>query len=104
MKNALLTILLLFVLDAASAQKTDNYISATIDGKLWKAEAKRLKFKAREMGYLVLCAFEVNPDVQVWIRMWYQGDAPAPGTYAIEDLKGLEGKSTKENRPAGCGL
>lgn len=95
MKNVLLTVLLIFVLDVASAQKTDNYISATIDGEEWKAEAKRLKFKAREMGYLVLGAFEVNPDVQVWIRMWYQGNAPAPGTYAIEDLNGLEGKKYK---------
>ncbi len=100
MKKLLLFFLFFLILDFTYAQKTDNYIAATIDGKAWKAEAKRLKFKFKNMKYLSLAGFEVNPDVQVWIRIWHQGDAPKPGTYPIEDLEEME---KRKYRPKSAG-
>ncbi len=81
----------------ALAQETDNFISATVDGKEWKAEAKRLKipFRKKNFNYLALVGFKVNPDEQLWVRLYYFTDSLQPGTFPIEDLAEIEKKNYK---------
>ncbi|TDB68052.1 hypothetical protein [Arundinibacter roseus] len=96
MKNFTLTLLLGFLtLAPIFAQESGNYISATIDGKEWKAEAKRLKIPVKNVRYLALAGFEISPDVQLWLRFYYSGDALQPGTYPIESLEEMEKKGYK---------
>ncbi len=78
------------------AQDYGNYISCKVDGEEWKAEAKRLKIPMKNVDYLALAAFEVNPDVQVWIRLFYFTDSLKPGTYPIISEKELEKISRKK--------
>ena len=98
MKKIFVSLLLVSsCLAGAFAQQTDNFISATIDGKEWKAEAKRLKipFRKKDFNYLALAGFEVSPDVQLWIRLYYFTDELKPGTFPIEDLNEMEERKYK---------
>ena len=98
MKKLLICLVLLGgCLESTLAQKTDNFISATIDGEAWEAEAKRLKLTMRkkDFNYLALAAFKVNPDEQLWVRLYYFTDELKPGTYPIEDLARMEKKKYK---------
>jgi len=85
MKKLLFTTLLflLGMMNMISAQESANYISCKVDGKEWKAEAKRMKIAVTGFEYLALAAFKVSPDVQVWIRFYYYADSLKPGTYPI---------------------
>ena len=80
----------------ARAQEYSNYISCKVDGKEWKAEAKRLKIPVEGFSYLALAGFKVNPDVQVWIRLYYFTDSLKPGTYPIMSEKELDKVSKKK--------
>ncbi len=98
MKKIFLSLLLVGCsLFQALAQESNNFISATIDGKEWKAEAKRLKipFHKKDFNYLALAGFEVNPDVQLWIRLYYFTEELKPGTFPIEDLGEMEKRKYK---------
>ena len=104
MKRILISLTLVFCcLIQAVAQKTDNFISATIDGKEWKAEAKRLKipFRKKDFNYLALAGFEVSPDVQLWIRLYYFTEELKSGTYPIEDLTEMEKRKYKPKSDGG---
>jgi hypothetical protein len=92
MKKLFALLVLLALLPAGYAQTTGNFISATIDGKEWKAEAKRLRIPISGFNYLALAGFEVSPDVQLWIRLYYLDDELRPGTYPIESLEETERK------------
>ena len=65
------------------AQDYPNYISCKVDGKDWKAEAKKMKIPVTGFEYLALGAFQVSPDIQIWIRLYYFTDSLKPGTYPI---------------------
>lgn len=52
----------------------------------------------KNVKYLAVAAFKVNPDVQVWIRLFYFTDSLKPGTYPIISQKKLE-KVSRKNRP-----
>ena len=78
------------------AQELTNYISCKVDGKEWKAEAKRLKIPVSGFEYLGLGAFQVSPDVQVWIRLYYFSDSLKPGKYQILAEDKLESESKKK--------
>lgn len=92
-----ISVLFLFIafVSTAVAQNTTNYIAATIDGKEWKAEAKRLKIPVNSFNYLAFAGFEVNPDVQLWIRLYYFDTELKPGTYPIESLEAMDKKGFK---------
>lgn len=92
MKKILVALLLILSAWTSMAQKTDDYISATVDGKEWKAEAKRLKIPVNSFRYLAFAGFEVSPDVQLWIRLYYFDDDLKPGTYPIESLEAMDKK------------
>ena len=92
-------IVLLFLLGIGSALKAQdfkNYISCKVDGKDWKAEAKRVKIPVSGFEYLSLAAFQVSPDVQVWITFYYFSDSLKPGTYEILSEDDLESKAKKK--------
>lgn len=80
------------------AQDYSNYISCKVDGEEWKAEAQRLKIPMRNVDYLALAGFKVNPDVQVWIRFLYFTDSLKRGTYPIISEKELEKVSRKKRK------
>ncbi len=80
----------------AGAQEYSDFISCKVDGKEWKAEAKRMNIPMKNMSYLALGAFEVNPDVQVWIRLFYFTDSLNPGTYPVTSEEELESASKKK--------
>lgn len=94
----LLVMLLLFAgfSGLSVAQEFTNYISCTVDGKEYKAEARRLKIPVRGFEYLAIASFQVSPDVQVWIRLYYFSDSLKPGTYQIFDENDLESESKKK--------
>ena len=97
--NKLIFIFLLGLLCCGSfvqAQGPSNYISCKVDGKEWKAEAKRLKIPVKGFSYLALAGFKVNPDVQVWIRLYYFTDSLKPGTYPSMSEKELDKVSKKK--------
>ena len=81
---------------ALNAQDFKNYISCKVDGKDWKAEAKRVKIPVSGFEYLSLAAFQVSPDVQVWITFYYFSDSLKPGTYDILSEDDLESKAKKK--------
>lgn len=80
----------------SDAQEFTNYISCKVDGKEYKAEARRLKIPVRGFEYLAIASFQVSPDVQVWIRLYYFSDSLKPGTYQIFDENDLESESKKK--------
>ncbi|MFH1121674.1 MAG: hypothetical protein V1775_17775 [Bacteroidota bacterium] len=92
MKN-LVMIVFLVILGPGSllhAQDLTNFISCKVDGKEWKAGAKRMKIPVTGFEYLALGAFQISPDVQVWIRLYYFTDSLKPGNYPViseEDMK-----------------
>lgn len=90
-------------LSTTYAQHTDNFISADVDGKEWKAEAKRLKIPIRkkDFNYLALVGFKVNPDEQLWVRLYYFTESLKPGTYPIEDLAEMEKRNYKPKSESG---
>ena len=98
MKKLVLFVLIAFMgmSNTVKAQEIGNFISCKVDGKEWKAEAKRIKIPTKNMNYLALAGFEVNPDVQVWIRLFYFTDSLKPGTYPIMSEKELEKVSKKK--------
>lgn len=83
-------------LNAGYAQDFKNYISCKVDGKEYKAEARRMKIPVSGFEYLALASFQVSPDVQVWIRMYYFSDSLKPGTYNILSEDDLESESKKK--------
>lgn len=95
---ALLTIGLLLG-SMIQAQNPENYISCKVNGKEWKAEAKRMKIPIKGFEYLALAAFQVSPDVQVWIRLYYWADSLKPGTYPILSEKELDSGKKADRRP-----
>ena len=98
MKTLALTLLLLLsgIGSMLHAQEFTNYISCKVDGKEWKAEAKRMKIPVSGFEYLALAAFQVSPDVQVWIRLYYLQGNLKPGTYPILIEDNLETESRKK--------
>lgn len=98
MKKIAFTILLILLCigSVLHAQEFANYISCNVDGKEWKAEAKRMKIPVSGFEYLALAAFQVSPDVQVWIRLYYFSDSLKPGTYQILTEDNLESESKKK--------
>ncbi|HEV7350742.1 hypothetical protein [Telluribacter sp.] len=79
---------------AVWAQTPDNTFQATINGKEWKAKAQRLKIPVSDFNYLAIAGMEVNPDVQLWIRLYYFGELK-PGTYPVLTMRELESKYEK---------
>ncbi len=78
------------------AQDFTNYISCTVDGKEYKAEARRMKIPISGFEYLALASFQVSPDVQVWIQLYYFSDSLKPGTYPILSEEDIDSKSRKK--------
>jgi len=96
-KSTLIVFLFLLCIGSAlNAQDFKNYISCKVDGKDWKAEAKRVKIPVSGFEYLSLAAFQVSPDVQVWITFYYFSDSLKPGTYDILSEDDLESKAKKK--------
>ncbi|MHC1774712.1 MAG: hypothetical protein AB9834_04790 [Lentimicrobium sp.] len=85
MRKIIITVLLIFsgIIGTLNAQEFANYISCKVDGKEYKAEARRMKIPVKGFEYLALASFQVSPDVQVWIQMYYFSDSLKPGTYPI---------------------
>jgi hypothetical protein len=94
-----LTFILLIILSIAgsrlNAQDYKNFISCKVDGKEWKAEAKRMQIPINGFEYLALAAFQINPDVQVWITLYYFTDSLKPGTYPIISEQDIESEARK---------
>lgn len=80
----------------SEAQEFTNFISCKVDGKEYKAEAKKIKIPVSGFSYLALASFQVSPDVQVWLRFYYFTDSLKPGTYEIISEEGLENESKKK--------
>jgi hypothetical protein len=81
-QTVLFTLMLVFVFQS-QAQEYKNYISCLVDGNEYHAEARRLKLPFKNVDYLAVAAFKVNPDIQVWIRIFAFKDELKPGTYQI---------------------
>lgn len=98
MRKIVFTVLLILAGFGGSlhAQDFTNYISCKADGKEWKAEARRMKIPVSGFEYLAVAAFQVSPDVQVWIRLYYFSDSLKPGTYQILSEEDLDSKSKKK--------
>lgn len=79
-----------------NAQDYTNYISCKVDGKEYKAEARKMRIPVRGFEYLALASFQVSPDVQVWIRLYYFTDSLKPGTYQILSEENIENESKKK--------
>ena len=92
MKKAFIVFLVLVGSTLTYAQKAENFMSAKIDGKEWKAEAKRLRIPIKGFSYLAFAGFKISPDEQLWIRLYYFEDELKPGTYPIESLEAMEKK------------
>lgn len=91
---------LLFILfgigNILHAQDVSNFISCNVDGKEWKAEAKRMKIPVSGFEYLAIAGFKVSPDVQVWIRLYYFTDSLKTGTYQIISEDDVNSQSRKK--------
>lgn len=99
---SLISLFLMLICGTVLAQETENYISCEVNGKSWKAEAKKMKIPAFGFEYLAIAAFQVSPDVQVWIRMYYFKDELKPGTYPViseETLQKTSKKKKSEDNP-----
>ncbi|MBE0661967.1 MAG: hypothetical protein IH597_05815 [Bacteroidales bacterium] len=83
------------------AQDYENYISCQVDGKEYHAKAQRLKLPFKNVDYLAIAAFKVNPDVQVWIRIFSFKDQLQPGTYQVvsEEYFNKSAKKKKDVDP-----
>lgn len=80
-------------------QQPENYISCLVDGKEWVGEARRLRLGNKHMEYHGLAAFQVNPDIQVWIRFLYPKGALEPGSYPVSSEAELETVNKKTGDP-----
>lgn len=102
MKNTLTAICLLlaFNLSAQTQQKdTTSFISCLVDGKEFNTTARKLKFPFTKFNYLAFAGFEVNPDIQVWIRIYYYDEHLEPGTYQVVSENNMGAKaSSKEGK------
>ncbi len=95
----ILLVILLCLENSIKAQDFNNYISCNVNGKEWKAEAKRMKIPVHGFEYLALAAFQVSPDIQVWIRLYYYKDSLKTGTYPILSEKELDSRKKGDRRP-----
>ncbi len=96
-KTAIIILLILSGIGSMlQAQEITNFISCNVDGKEWKAEAKRMKIPVSGFEYLALAAFQVSPDIQVWIQLYYFSDSLKPGTYQILSEEDMNSKSKKK--------
>ncbi len=98
MRKLYIIALLIFsgVLSTLNAQELTNFISCNVDGKEYKAEARRMKIPVSGFEYLAVASFQVSPDVQVWIRLYYFTDSLKPGTYEILVEDDLDSKSKRK--------
>jgi hypothetical protein len=97
MKKLIITVLLIFSgIIVINAQEFANFISCKVDGKEYKAEARRMKIPVSGFEYLAVASFQVSPDVQVWIRLYYFTDSLKPGTYDILSEEDLDSKSKRK--------
>lgn len=97
-KCILIIMLVVFSLTGTRAQDFSNYISCEVNGQAWKAEAKKLKLPFNAYEYLAIAAFEVKPDVQVWIRIFALKDKIKPGTYPVVSEKEFASLSKKKGK------
>lgn len=97
----ILLALMLVVVFQSKAQEYENYISCLVDGQEYHAEAQRLKLPFKNVDYLAIAAFKVNPDVQVWIRIFSYKDQLQPGTYQVvsEEYFNKSAKKKKDMDP-----
>ncbi len=99
---SLISLFFMLIYGTVLAQEPENFISCEVNGKSWKAEAKKMKIPAFGFEYLAIAAFQVSPDVQVWIRMYYFKDELKPGTYPViseETLQKTSKKKKAEDNP-----
>jgi len=98
MKNRFVMLLSLLLMMSLStmAQEFQNYISCSVDGVAYKAEARKMKIPVSGTEYLALAAFQVSPDIQVWIRFYYYSDSLKPGTYPVVSENDLESAGKKK--------
>lgn len=91
---------LLFCLGFYTQAQTDstNYISCMVDGKEFKAEAKKLRLPFTKFSYLAFAGFKVSPDIQVWIRLYYYDEHLEPGTYQVISESNVGNKTSKEGK------
>jgi len=93
---SLISLFFMLIYGTVLAQEPENFISCEVNGKSWKAEAKKMKIPAFGFEYLAIAAFQVSPDVQVWIRMYYFKDELKPGTYPVISEETLQKTSKKK--------
>jgi len=98
MKTRFRFLFILFVFGSlmAGAQDFTNYISCRVNKKEYVAEARRMNIPTPGFSYLGIAAFQVNPDVQVWIRFYFFTHSLKPGTYPIMQESELESVSRKK--------
>lgn len=98
MRKLIITVVLIFsgIMSTLNAQEFANFISCKVDGKEYKAEARRMKIPVSGFEYLAVASFQVSPDVQVWIRLYYFTDSLKPGTYEILSEEDLDSKSKRK--------
>lgn len=98
MKKRISTVLLILlgIASMLQAQEFTNFISCNVDGKEYKAEARRMKIPVSGFEYLALASFQVSPDVQVWIQFYYFSDSLKPGTYQIISEDDIESSAKKK--------
>ncbi len=99
MKKIRLFVVLLFVAafaGFATAQDYTNYISCKVDGKEYKAEARRMRIPVSGFEYHAFASFQVSPDVQVWIRFYFRSGQLKPGTYEIIDENDFDSKAIRK--------
>lgn len=100
MKTKAIVVLIMLMISTKFiySQEFTNFISCQVDGKAWKAEAKKMRIPVAGFEYLALAAFEVSPDIQVWIRLYYFSDELKPGTYSITSEEEIEATSKKKRK------
>jgi hypothetical protein len=80
---------------AQAPAKDKDGVSATVNGKPFKAAGRRVRFG----NYTYLTANLVNPDRTVQVRLWHildQSQFPAPGEYEVVAITDFEKKKQKE--------
>jgi hypothetical protein len=92
-------LLLLAATISLSAQEYQNYISCLVDGEEYIGKAQRLRIPTRGMDYLAVAAFKTNPDVEVWIRIFYLKDSLKVGTYEIVQEETMTSSGRKKQAP-----
>lgn len=101
MKKLFYTLMMLFISLTLVAQEKEtkeytNFISCEVDGKPFKAEARKMKIPISGFEYLGLAAFQVGPDISVWITLYYLSGNLKPGTYDIVSEEYIENKARKK--------